>query len=246
MNRSTCALLLLALLAGLAGCSGGGAGAVPHPAAPQGALVAGAPSTRSLVPDPEAAQSSPLPAGAPRHAAAITPALAASISPTAPSDAQVRAELSQMQRLHHSAAKGAPSGTPQIDPVSGAVTRPAGLPVAVAQIFAGGNAIADFPYVYGGGHASFVDSAYDCSASVSYALAAAGLLQAPIVSGDLARWGVPGPGRYVTIFANAGHVFMYVDGVRFDTSGRAGPLGSRWQTAPRSLVGFVVRHPPGL
>jgi len=76
--------------------------------------------------------------------------------------------------------------------------------------------------------------------------AAAGLLAAPIVSGELARWGDPGPGRYVTIFANEGHTFMYVDGLRYDTSGRSGPFGSRWQTAPRSLAGFVVRHPPGL
>jgi hypothetical protein len=98
----------------------------------------------------------------------------------------------------------------------------------------------------GGGHGSFVDTAYDCSASVSYALAAAGLLDRPVTSGQLARWGAPGPGRYVTIYANAGHTFMYVDGLRFDTSGRAGAFGTRWQTAPRSLAGFVVRHPAGL
>jgi cell wall-associated NlpC family hydrolase len=123
---------------------------------------------------------------------------------------------------------------------------PTGAPDVIARIISGGNAIAKFPYVWGGGHGSFVDSGYDCSGSVSYALAAAGLLDSPLVSGDFARWGSPGPGKWVTIYANAGHVFMYVAGLRFDTSGRDGPFGSRWQSAPRSLAGFEVRHPTGL
>jgi hypothetical protein len=116
----------------------------------------------------------------------------------------------------------------------------------IARIIAGANAIATFPYVFGGGHASFVDTAYDCSGSLSYALAAGGLLTAPVTSGDLESWGVPGPGKYLTVFANPGHTFMYVDGLRYDTSGRSGVFGTRWQTAPRSLGGFVVRHWPGL
>ena len=80
------------------------------------------------------------------------------------------------------------------------------------KVVAGANAIADFPYVFGGGHASFVDNAYDCSGSVSYALAAGGLLSAPETSGELESWGAPGPGRYITVYANAGHTYMYVDG----------------------------------
>jgi cell wall-associated NlpC family hydrolase len=123
---------------------------------------------------------------------------------------------------------------------------PPGAPGVVAKVVAGGNAIARFPYVWGGGHGSFVDSAYDCSGSVSYALAAAGLLDRPLVSGELAKWGEPGPGRWITIYAHAGHVFMTVGGLRFDTSGRDGPFGSRWQRDPRSVAGFEVRHPPGL
>jgi hypothetical protein len=116
----------------------------------------------------------------------------------------------------------------------------------VARVIAGANAIATFPYVYGGGHASFVDNAYDCSGSVSYALAAGGLVGVPLTSGDLESWGVPGPGKYISVYANAGHTFMYVDGLRYDTSGRSGVFGTRWQTAPRTLAGFVVRHWPGL
>ena len=67
-------------------------------------------------------------------------------------------------------------------------------PKSMQKVIAGANAIADFPYVFGGGHASFVDNAYDCSGSVSYALAAGGLLSAPETSGELESWGAPGPG----------------------------------------------------
>ena len=114
------------------------------------------------------------------------------------------------------------------------------------RVIAGGNAIADFPYIWGGGHASFVANGYDCSGSVSYALAAGGLLAAPLVSGELASWGEPGPGRWITIYATAGHTFMYVDGVWFDTAGRSGPYASRWLVSTPSLAGYAVRHPPGL
>ncbi len=128
----------------------------------------------------------------------------------------------------------------------GLARAPSNAPEAVRMAIAGGNAIADFPYVWGGGHGSFEDSGYDCSGSVSYALAAAGLLARPMASGGFTRWGEPGKGRWVTIYANGGHIFMVVAGIRFDTSGRSGPRGSRWQPAPRSTAGFVVRHPPGL
>jgi hypothetical protein len=116
----------------------------------------------------------------------------------------------------------------------------------VARVIAAGNAIANFPYRWGGGHASFVDNAYDCSGSVSYALAAAGLLGAPVTSGQLMQWGAPGPGKWISVMASDGHTYMYVAGLRFDTSGRSGPFGSRWQAAARSNAGFVVRHWPGL
>jgi hypothetical protein len=90
-----------------------------------------------------------------------------------------------------------------------------------------------------------VDTAYDCSGSVSFALAAAGFIDSPMDSTALARFGKPGPGRWVTIYANAGHAFMTVAGLRFDTSGRD-VGGSRWQDRTRPVAGFTVRHPPGL
>jgi hypothetical protein len=100
--------------------------------------------------------------------------------------------------------------------------------------------------VWGGGHGAWQDRGYDCSGSVSYALAAGGMLGWSETSGQLMSWGAPGPGRWLTIYANDGHVFMYVAGLRFDTSGRAGDHASRWQLAPRTANGFAARHYPGL
>jgi len=118
-----------------------------------------------------------------------------------------------------------------------------GLPVRVARAIAGGNRIASLPYKYGGGHGSFSDSGYDCSGSVSYVLHAAGVLSSPLDSSQLMSYGAPGPGRYITVYANPGHAFAVIDGRRFDTSG-ASP--SRWQSSMRSAAGYTVRHPPGL
>jgi cell wall-associated NlpC family hydrolase len=116
----------------------------------------------------------------------------------------------------------------------------------VARVVAAANQIASTPYVWGGGHGSFQSGGYDCSGSVSYALAGGGLLRAPMTSGAFMNWGAAGPGKWITIAANGGHMYMYVAGLRFDTSGRSGPRGSRWQSAPRSNAGFALRHPPGL
>jgi peptidoglycan hydrolase-like protein with peptidoglycan-binding domain len=123
--------------------------------------------------------------------------------------------------------------------------RHGGLPRAVRFVIRAGDRIAGLPYRYGGGHRSFADSGYDCSGSVSYALHGAGLLDAPLDSSEFMSWGAPGKGRYITIYANPGHVYMVVDGRRFDTSG-ATASGSRWQTTMRSSRGYTVRHPPGL
>jgi cell wall-associated NlpC family hydrolase len=116
---------------------------------------------------------------------------------------------------------------------------------AIAAMIAAADRIATLPYAWGGGHGSFTASGYDCSGSVSYVLHAAGLLSSPLDSGALEGYGLPGPGRYVTIYANAGHAWMTIEGRRFDTTG-LDENGSRWASAPRSGAGFVVRHPPGL
>jgi peptidoglycan hydrolase CwlO-like protein len=127
----------------------------------------------------------------------------------------------------------------------GMVQPPAGAPSQVAQVIAAGNAIATLPYIWGGGHGSFQASGYDCSGSVSYALAAAGLLSSPLDSTGFESWGDPGPGRWITVYANAGHAFMVVAGWRFDTVALA-ETGTRWSQTMASTAGFVARHPPGL
>jgi cell wall-associated NlpC family hydrolase len=202
--------------------------------------------------DPEEAKSFPLPAST-QHRSASTPSVAgeAAVAAGAPSDAEIKRELNEMHAVERAAAQ---TQRRELTPVAGGesvggngtIPIPSGVPEAVQRVIAGGNAIADFPYIWGGGHASFVANGYDCSGSVSYALAAGGLLSAPLVSGDLASWGEPGPGRWITIYANAGHTFMDVDGMWFDTAGRSGPYASRWLVATPPLEGYAVRHPPGL
>jgi cell wall-associated NlpC family hydrolase len=202
--------------------------------------------------DPQESSSFPAPAGV-HHAAAATPAKAgeAIVAAGAPSDAEVRAELQQMQAAERSARalqrqRLAPVAGGRSIGGDGTIPIPANVPEVVQRVIAGANAIADFPYVFGGGHASFVDNAYDCSGSLSYALAAGGLLAAPQTSGELESWGAPGPGRYITVLANAGHTYMYVNGIMYNTAGRSGVYASRWQVSAVDNAGFVARHWPGL
>jgi cell wall-associated NlpC family hydrolase len=122
---------------------------------------------------------------------------------------------------------------------------PASAPRAVKQVIAAGNKIAKTPYKWGGGHGSWTDSGYDCSGSVSYALHGGGLLDSPLVSGDLAHWGRTGHGSWITIYANSNHVYMVVAHMRFDTSARS-RTGSRWTSEHRPSDGFAVTHPGGL
>lgn len=127
----------------------------------------------------------------------------------------------------------------------GLAIAPSSAPQAVKDIIAAGNKIAKLPYRYGGGHGDWEDTAYDCSGSVSFALHGAKLLKAPMPSGSFTSWGESGPGQWVTIYANGGHMYMVVAGLRFDTSGRS-QAGTRWQKDLRSVSGYAVRHPGGL
>ncbi len=118
-------------------------------------------------------------------------------------------------------------------------------PLAVRRVIAAGDRIADAPYTYGGGHGNWDSGGYDCSGSVSYALHGGGLLDTALASGGFMSWGEPGPGRWITVYANGGHAFMVVAGRRFDTTGRE-QAGTRWQAAMRDTSGYVARHPRGL
>ncbi|MFT4036007.1 MAG: hypothetical protein QM679_10585 [Patulibacter sp.] len=148
------------------------------------------------------------------------------------------AELAQIQAVRAQVNRAAAtSEAPRITGTSDA-------DAVVARVVAAANQIATTPYVWGGGHGG-ASGGYDCSGSVSYALAAGGLLSSPLTSGGFMSWGVAGVGQRITVYANAGHAYMVVDGRRFDTSAlRAG--GTRWTSAARSNAGFVARHPAGL
>lgn len=120
---------------------------------------------------------------------------------------------------------------------------PASAPEAVKAVISAGNAIAHTPYVWGGGHGSFESSGYDCSGAVSYALHGGGFLESPLDSTGLSTWGVPGAGKWITVYANSGHAWMVVAGISFDTVGGPGP---RWHDPwSSSTEGFIARHPAG-
>ncbi|MGN6587002.1 MAG: hypothetical protein ACTHKT_05945 [Solirubrobacterales bacterium] len=126
----------------------------------------------------------------------------------------------------------------------GQAIAPPGAPVAVKRVIAAANQIRNRPYVWGGGHRSWLSHGYDCSGAVSYALHGAGLLDVTMVSGQLAQWGESGAGRWITVYANSQHVFMEVAGLRFDTRGDPpGVSGPRWHRAWIDPRKFAVRHP---
>jgi peptidoglycan hydrolase CwlO-like protein len=120
---------------------------------------------------------------------------------------------------------------------------PSAAPPAVAAAIEAANSIATTPYIWGGGHGSFESSGYDCSGAVSFALNGGGFLSSPLDSTGLSTWGEPGAGQWITVYANAGHAWVIIAGLAFDTSGGAGP---RWHSSPvSSTEGFIARHPPG-
>jgi membrane-bound lytic murein transglycosylase B len=127
----------------------------------------------------------------------------------------------------------------------GLASAPRSAPPAVKAAIAAANSIATTPYVWGGGHGSWYSYGYDCSGAVSFALYGAGLLDTPLTSGALESYGEPGPGKWITIYANATHTYVEIAGLRWDTVGDASGTGPRWHTEPPYPEGFVVRHPVG-
>ena len=121
------------------------------------------------------------------------------------------------------------------------------VPYSVQRAIEAGNFLQTKPYKWGGGHGALMDSGYDCSGSVSHVLMQAGLLNSALTSSGFARYGEPGPGKWITIYAGSGHVFMSICGLRLDTGGRGGrgESGPRWCMASRGNAGWTLRHPPG-
>jgi cell wall-associated NlpC family hydrolase len=216
-----------------------------------------APATPAVQPVPVAkAKQAPDPGplkSHPKVVVAVPPGQAPQVDPAstpstssgaqAPSDAEVRSELAGFRK--HLTGYGVARGAVPEVRSDGTAVAPLDAPDIVATVIAAGNAIATTPYKWGGGHGAWRDNGYDCSGSVSFALAGAGLMTSPLVAAQFMHWGAGGQGKWITIYANPGHTFMVVAGLRFDTSGAAG--GTRWQPAAgRSYAGFVARHPPGL
>jgi cell wall-associated NlpC family hydrolase len=126
---------------------------------------------------------------------------------------------------------------------NGLAVAPSNAPSRVKQVIAAANDIAKGkPYCYGGGHGSFNDNCYDCSGAVSYALHGGDFVSSPMPSGSYGSWGKRGKGKWITVFANSGHVYAVIAGLRFDTSMTPGE-GPGWSNEMRSSSGFRVRHP---
>lgn len=132
--------------------------------------------------------------------------------------------------------------------VDGRAVAPAGAPRKVVRAIDAANKIVNGrPYCLGGGHAAWQSRCYDCSGTVSYALGKPGarVLEAPMPSGSFMRWEKPGEGRWITTYANGGHIYAVIAGLRLDTSMTDGD-GPGWSAEMRDSSGFKVRHPTGL
>ncbi len=162
----------------------------------------------------------------------------------------------QIAQRQAAAQAAAPSPTTAPAPVSvpgesatllpdGQAAAPASAPPAVKAAIAAANSIATTPYIWGGGHGSFSSPGYDCSGAVSFALNGGGFLSSPLDSTGLETWGVPGAGSWITVYANSGHAFAVIAGLRWDTSGNTSGTGPRWHSDMASTAGFIARHPDG-
>jgi cell wall-associated NlpC family hydrolase len=223
-------------------CAGCGQSHPSPPHAPETTSNAAAPGyhvhPQAVEPTAGSAAQISAPAGA-TAGVSVEPASQVRSLPQPISEAAIRRQLTQSGMTANSSQATVTPG--------GLAVAPIGAPAEVQEVIAAGNKIARLPYRYGGGHLTYEDTAYDCSGSISYVFAAAHLLDHTVASGALENWGKPGPGKWITVFANGGHVFMYVAGLRFDTVALA-ETGSRWsdRTASENLSTFSVRHPSGL
>ena len=140
-------------------------------------------------------------------------------------------------------------GTVAVRLPDGTAAAPADAPPQVQEAIWAANEIIGKPYKYGGGHARIADTGYDCSGTISYALIGAGLLKTPLPSGPFMRWGDRGKGQWISIYANRGHAYIVIAGLRLDTSSAGEPRssgrGPRWRTTARGGKGYRTTHPVG-
>jgi cell wall-associated NlpC family hydrolase len=130
----------------------------------------------------------------------------------------------------------------------GVAYAPSRAPQSVKNAIWAANTLRRKPYVWGGGHGTFFDRGYDCSGTVSFALHGAGVLNSPLPSSDLMRFGERGRGRWMTVYSRSGHTFAVIAGLRLDTTDltRGGDVGPRWYDYSRDTSGYVARHPMGM
>jgi hypothetical protein len=161
---------------------------------------------------------------------------------------KLRSQVERGIRVHEPKVEtfAAPAGETATLGSDGRAVAPASAPQEVKDAIAAANRIVGKPYKYGGGHARWRDSGYDCSGAMSYALHGAGLLDRPLTSGDFMRWGRRGKGSWITIYAHGGHGFLVIAGLRFDTGWNNAGRGPRWSEEMRPTGGYTVRHPAGL
>jgi hypothetical protein len=176
---------------------------------------------------------------------AVLASLAVVASVAAPAGATTPGGVTSTTPEAEETAETGPPGKAML--VNGRAIPPANAPAAVKQVIAAANKIRTKPYIYGGGHGRWWDSGYDCSGAVSFALHGGKLLSTPMPSGSLETWGSAGKGRWITVYANAGHAYAVIAGLRWDTAGVTNGTGPRWHKSLKAAASgpFVARHPLG-
>ena len=185
--------------------------------------------------------------GAARKSAAlfILIAFVVAIASTFAASAQAETPGGVSTTTPEAAAPTAPAGKAIL--VNGRAIPPVDAPPAIKKVIAAANKIRTKPYIYGGGHGRWWDAGYDCSGAVSFALHGGSLIDTPMPSGSLAGWGSTGKGNWITVYANGGHAYAVIAGLRWDTAGTTNGTGPRWHKSLRAQASgpFTARHPDG-
>jgi cell wall-associated NlpC family hydrolase len=170
---------------------------------------------------------------------------AASLAVAGPAQASPPGGLASTAPELETPAETGPPGKALL--INGRAIPPVNAPPAVKQVIAAANKIRTKPYIWGGGHGRWWDSGYDCSGAVSFALHGGGFLTSPLPSGPMETWGSGGRGRWITVYANGGHAYAVIAGLRWDTAGNTHGTGPRWHKSLSAAASgpFAARHPAG-
>ena len=184
--RKRAAPWIFAVVVVLSGCGAQQRSSSTPTPQPTPVTTSGAPQAHPQAIEPAAGAVSPSGAGSSAPASvSVGPASGGGSTSTGGlaqpvSDAAVRRELT-------ASGLSANSNQATLTP-DGLAIAPVNAPYAVQAVISAGNEIAHLPYVWGGGHARYIDTGYDCSGSLSFVFAAAGLLNTTMTSGQLMSW----------------------------------------------------------